>query len=105
MPSTCETPFDTEDSAAEDGAPVAAGRERHSCTGRTNRRDAGAGVRDAGCVDLLEKMTTFVRIVEAGSLAAAARQLRGSPAAVSRQLAAQMMGMDFHKQKAMRATA
>jgi DNA-binding transcriptional LysR family regulator len=39
-------------------------------------------------VDLLEKMTTFTRVVEAGSLAAAARQLRVSSAAVSRQLAA-----------------
>jgi DNA-binding transcriptional LysR family regulator len=39
-------------------------------------------------MDLLEQMTTFVRIVEAGSLAAAARQLRMSPAAVSRQLSA-----------------
>jgi DNA-binding transcriptional LysR family regulator len=39
-------------------------------------------------VDLVEKMTTFVRTVEAGSLAAAARQLRISSAAVSRQLAA-----------------
>jgi DNA-binding transcriptional LysR family regulator len=39
-------------------------------------------------MDLLEQMTTFVRIVEAGSLAAAARQLRISPAAVSRQLSA-----------------
>lgn len=43
---------------------------------------------DARSVDLLEKMATFARIVEAGSLAAAARQLRVSPAAVSRQLAA-----------------
>ncbi len=39
-------------------------------------------------MDLLEQMTTFVRIVEAGSLAAAARQQRMSPAAVSRQLSA-----------------
>jgi DNA-binding transcriptional LysR family regulator len=39
-------------------------------------------------VDLVERMTTFVRIVETGSLAAAARQLRISSAAVSRQLAA-----------------
>jgi DNA-binding transcriptional LysR family regulator len=39
-------------------------------------------------MDLLEQMTTFVRIVEAGSLAAAARQLQMSPAAVSRQLSA-----------------
>jgi hypothetical protein len=39
-------------------------------------------------MDLLEQMATFVRIVEAGSLAAAARQLRLSPAAVSRQLSA-----------------
>jgi DNA-binding transcriptional LysR family regulator len=39
-------------------------------------------------MDLLEQMTTFVRIVDAGSLAAAARQLRLSPAAVSRQLSA-----------------
>ena len=33
-------------------------------------------------------MGTFVRVIEAGSLSAAARQLRLSPAAVSRQLAA-----------------
>jgi DNA-binding transcriptional LysR family regulator len=39
-------------------------------------------------VDALEQMATFVRIVEAGSLTAAARQLRVSSAAVSRQLAA-----------------
>jgi DNA-binding transcriptional LysR family regulator len=37
-------------------------------------------------MDLLEKMTTFVRVVEAGGLSAAARQLRVSPAAVSRQI-------------------
>ncbi len=38
-------------------------------------------------MDLLAKMATFVRVVEAGSLSAAAKQLRVSPAAVSRQLA------------------
>jgi DNA-binding transcriptional LysR family regulator len=38
-------------------------------------------------MDLLEKMSTFVRVVEAGSLSAAAKQLRISPAAVSRQIA------------------
>jgi DNA-binding transcriptional LysR family regulator len=37
-------------------------------------------------MDLLEKMATYVRVVEAGSLSAAARQLRISPAAVSRQI-------------------
>ena len=37
-------------------------------------------------MDLLAKMATFVRVVEAGSLSAAARQLRLSPAAVSRQV-------------------
>jgi DNA-binding transcriptional LysR family regulator len=39
-------------------------------------------------MDLLEKMATYVRVVEAGSLSAAAKQLRISPAAVSRQVAA-----------------
>lgn len=38
-------------------------------------------------MDLLEKMATYVRVVEAGSLSAAAKQLRISPAAVSRQVA------------------
>jgi DNA-binding transcriptional LysR family regulator len=38
-------------------------------------------------MDLLEKMTTYVRVVEAGSLSAAAKQLRISSAAVSRQIA------------------
>ena len=38
-------------------------------------------------MNLFEKMSTFVRVVEAGSLAAAAKQLRISPAAVSRQIA------------------
>lgn len=38
-------------------------------------------------MDLLDKMATYVRVVEAGSLSAAAKQLRISPAAVSRQLA------------------
>jgi DNA-binding transcriptional LysR family regulator len=37
-------------------------------------------------MDLLEKMATYVRVVEAGSLSAAAKQLRISAAAVSRQL-------------------
>ncbi len=37
-------------------------------------------------MDLLEKMATFVRVVEAGSFSAAAKQLRLSPAAVSRQI-------------------
>lgn len=37
-------------------------------------------------MDLLAKMATFVRVVESGSLSAAARQLRLSPAAVSRQV-------------------
>jgi DNA-binding transcriptional LysR family regulator len=38
-------------------------------------------------MDLLEKMSTYVRVVEAGSLSAAAKQLRISAAAVSRQIA------------------
>jgi DNA-binding transcriptional LysR family regulator len=38
-------------------------------------------------VDLLDKMATFVRVLEAGSFSAAAKQLRISPAAVSRQIA------------------
>jgi len=37
-------------------------------------------------MDLFEKMATYVRVVEAGSFSAAARQLRISPAAVSRQI-------------------
>ena len=37
-------------------------------------------------MDLLSKMTTFVRVVESGSMAAAAKQLRISAAAVSRQI-------------------
>ena len=39
-------------------------------------------------MDLLAKMATFVRVLEAGSLSSAARQLRISAAAVSRQIAA-----------------
>lgn len=39
-------------------------------------------------MDLLDRMTTFVRIIDGGSLAAAARAARLSQAAVSRQLAA-----------------
>ncbi|HEX4460601.1 MAG TPA: LysR family transcriptional regulator [Polyangia bacterium] len=38
-------------------------------------------------MDLLEKMGTFVRVVEAGSFSSAAKQLRLSAAAVSRQIA------------------
>ncbi len=38
-------------------------------------------------MDLLEKMATFVRVVEAGSLSAAAKHLGLSAAAVSRQIA------------------
>jgi DNA-binding transcriptional LysR family regulator len=38
-------------------------------------------------MDLFEKMATFVRVVEAGSLSAASKQLRLSAAAVSRQIA------------------
>lgn len=37
-------------------------------------------------MDLLEKMATYVRVVEAGSFSAGAKQLRISPAAVSRQI-------------------
>lgn len=39
-------------------------------------------------MDLLDQMTTFVRVVETGSLSAASRRLRRSLAAVSRQLSA-----------------
>ena len=39
-------------------------------------------------MDLLEKMATYVRVIEAGSFSAAAKQVRLSPAAVSRQIAA-----------------
>jgi len=39
-------------------------------------------------MDLFDRMATYVRVVEAGSLAAAAKQLRISSAAVSRQIAA-----------------
>ena len=38
-------------------------------------------------MDLLDKMATFVRVIEAGSFSAAAKQLRISPGAVSRQIA------------------
>jgi DNA-binding transcriptional LysR family regulator len=38
-------------------------------------------------VDLLDKMATYVRVVEAGSFSAAAKQLRISTGAVSRQIA------------------
>ncbi len=38
-------------------------------------------------MDLLEKMSTFVRVVEAGNFSSAAKQLRLSAAAVSRQIA------------------
>lgn len=38
-------------------------------------------------MDLLDKMQTYVRVVEAGSFSAAAKQLRISSAAVSRQIA------------------
>jgi DNA-binding transcriptional LysR family regulator len=37
-------------------------------------------------MDLLDKMSTFVRVIEAGSISAAARQLGLSAAAVSRQI-------------------
>ena len=39
-------------------------------------------------MDLLDKMATFVRVVEAGSFSAAGKQLRISSGAVSRQIAA-----------------
>jgi DNA-binding transcriptional LysR family regulator len=39
-------------------------------------------------MDLLNKMATYVRVVDSGSFAAAAKQLRVSSAAVSRQIAA-----------------
>src|SRR5277367_4614665 len=38
-------------------------------------------------MDLLDKMATYVRVVEAGSFSAAAKQIRISSAAVSRQVA------------------
>jgi len=38
-------------------------------------------------MDLLDKMATFVRVIEAGSFSAAAKQMRLSPGAVSRQIA------------------
>jgi DNA-binding transcriptional LysR family regulator len=38
-------------------------------------------------MDLLDKMATYVRVIEAGSFSAAAKQLRISAAAVSRQIA------------------
>src|SRR6201992_1979169 len=38
-------------------------------------------------MDLLDKMATYVRVVEAGSFSAAAKQLRISSGAVSRQIA------------------
>jgi DNA-binding transcriptional LysR family regulator len=38
-------------------------------------------------MDLLGKMSTYVRVIETGSFSAAAKQLRISPAAVSRQIA------------------
>ena len=44
-------------------------------------------------MDLLAKMTTFVRVVESGSITAAARQLRISGPAVSRQLSALELGL------------
>lgn len=43
-------------------------------------------------MDVLAHMATFVRVVQAGSLSAAARQLHLSPAAVSRQLT----GLEAH---------
>ena len=39
-------------------------------------------------MDLFDKMSTFVRVIEAGNFSAAAKQLRLSAAAVSRQIAA-----------------
>jgi DNA-binding transcriptional LysR family regulator len=43
---------------------------------------------DQSLMDLLDQMTTFVRVVEGGSLAAAARSLNRSVPALSRQLSA-----------------
>ncbi len=45
-------------------------------------------------MDLLEKMSTYVRVVEAGSFSAAAKQLRISAAAVSRQIST--LEQDLH---------
>jgi DNA-binding transcriptional LysR family regulator len=44
-------------------------------------------------MDLLDKMATYVRVVEAGSLSAAGKQLRISSGAVSRQIAALEEGL------------
>ncbi len=44
-------------------------------------------------MDLLDKMATYVRVVEAGSFSAAAKQLRLSAAAVSRQIATLEKGL------------
>src|ERR1700710_2743757 len=38
-------------------------------------------------MDVLDKMATYVRVIDAGSFSAAAKQLRISPGAVSRQIA------------------
>jgi DNA-binding transcriptional LysR family regulator len=44
-------------------------------------------------MDLLDKMATYVRVVEAGSLSAASKQLRVSSGAVSRQISALEAGV------------
>jgi DNA-binding transcriptional LysR family regulator len=44
-------------------------------------------------IDLLDKMATYVRVVEAGSFSSAAKQIRISPAAVSRQVAVLEAGL------------
>ena len=53
-------------------------------------------------MDLFEKMSTFVRVVEAGSFSTAASQLRLSPAAVSRQITA--LERSLHAQLIARTT-
>ena len=53
-------------------------------------------------MDLLDKMATYVRVVEAGSFSAAAKQLRISPAAVSRQIAT--LEADLHAALVLRST-
>lgn len=57
-------------------------------------------------MDLLDKMTTYVRVVEAGSFSAAAKQLRLSAAAVSRQIATleEELGADLIRRSTRRMT-
>src|SRR4051794_22257316 len=59
-----------------------------SCQRRATLLRLGHKCRRLCFMDLLEKMSTYVRVIEAGSFSAAAKQVRLSPAAVSRQIAA-----------------